>query len=132
MKKIFFRRPLFFASFILIFIGLQGVCFKNEIKEAYLNGEDVYATVMDNDGCTGSRSSVIKFEYNCRLYSDRLYKDYCNSRIGSKVLVRYHKKNDTLLCKGQDFEGDVTVSYLLLFVGIVIAIIGWRKKQNVF
>lgn len=50
MKKIFFRRPLFFASFILIFIGLQGVYFKNEIKEAYLNGEDVYATVMDNDG----------------------------------------------------------------------------------
>jgi len=132
MKKVFFRRPLFFASFVVIFIGLQGVYFNNKLKGAYANGKDVYAIVRDNDGRTGSRGSMIKFEYNNHVYVKGLQKLYCDSRIGSKVLVRYDKKSDTLLCLGDDLDEDKNISYIILLIGIVIAIIGWRKKQNVF
>jgi len=107
---------------------LQGIYFKNELKKAYANGKDVYAVIVANDGCSGSRSSMIKFKYDNHIYIKRIYKDYCNSQIGDKVLMRYDKKSDNLLYVGEDVEEELAISYLLLIVGVAFAVIGWKKK----
>lgn len=129
MMKLLYRKPLFFASFIVIFIGIQGVWFKTELKEAYANGKDVYAKIVDRDVCgSGRRNLSIKIDYNKHTYIKSLRREYCDAGIGSQILVRYDKKTDNLLYINEEFDQDINCSYLILIAGIIIAIIGWRKK----
>jgi hypothetical protein len=67
-------------------------------------------------------------EYDKHIYTKKRHKDYSDKSIGSQVLMRYDKQTDNLLYINEDVEGELNASYLILIAGIIIAIIGLRKK----
>lgn len=128
IKKAILKRPLFFASFIVIWIGMTGVYFNFEKKQGYANSIEVYASAIEepnNCESLSSRNSYVTLEYEKKEYIKKVGPSYCDNLGESQIKVRFDKKSDTLFFIGETFDDDIAVSFVLLIIGIIIAFKGW-------
>jgi len=129
IEKIFYRRPLFYVSFIVILIGFLSVWSSFEQKESYTNGINVYASVIEQPkNCESlNRTSYIKLEYDKHIYIRSVGPGYCDKIGKSKILVRIDTKNNSLFFIEDKLDNEIIYSLIILLIGLIIAYKGWKK-----
>jgi hypothetical protein len=125
-----YKNPLLFLSLIPIFIGILGLVINYSDKVEYDNGTNIYALIIEEPiDCDeiNYKTSFIKLEYNNRTFIKNIGLEYCENIGKAELLVRVNKSRDELFFIGEDFDGNIGASLLILLIGIIIAIKGIKK-----
>ncbi|MCR5861190.1 hypothetical protein LRS05_03095 [Flavobacterium sp. J372] len=130
ISKAFYRRPLFYASFIVIAIGVSGLYSNLQQKAAYARSTIVYAGVLERpNDCENLTKwdSYAKVRYQEKVYVMKITRSNCESLIQDKVVVRFDHESNSLFFPDEKFVGQIASSAAIALIGLIIAFIGWKR-----
>lgn len=130
IKIIFYKRPLFFASMIIIAIGSSSIASNIEKKKSYDRGQNVYAEMISAPStCEDlNKTSMIELKYMDHIYKKKVGVGFCDQLSLKKILVRIDLTGDRIFFLNEKIEEEILFAMIILFLGIIIATIGWKKK----
>jgi hypothetical protein len=107
-----------------ILIGAYGVLTNFSKKIEYLNGTNIFATVIEepiNCESLNYKYAIVKLTYNNKEYIKDVNQSYCPYIGEKKIEVRINLEGDRIFfLEGENFNRQIFFSFIIFCIGIYI------------
>lgn len=115
--------------FIVLFMCIVPV--KRDIDEYHvqINGKEVEAIITKVPNCFGTKNShFLEFKYENSIYSKRVGAPCDHYKVGQVLKLKHEPGTDIFLYVNETKESEFLASGVLAIVGIVLIVLGIKRK----
>ncbi|NTS43122.1 hypothetical protein HRG84_19710 [Flavisolibacter sp. BT320] len=120
-----------FLGAIVILISLLVFKGKTDLSKVEKEGEIVPMRILALPNDCSIKNSSMQLQLQKKRFFKKAYTNICKEyKVGDTILMKYHYGVDSVLYPAESVTGELAAMGVLMSVGIVCVVLGFRRKAT--